>query len=125
MVYPKIAKIMSSLTESAVQVKKNPHSTKSSTRAVQQNCLTINWHLQLIAGAIRTTVNGQTVFTANKMMLGREILQPVDIMMGVCENRQPRVPSDYVEELEKTMSQVHTIARENPHNAQMYQKTDL
>ncbi|XP_062617287.1 uncharacterized protein LOC134278991 [Saccostrea cucullata] len=79
-------------------------------------------HLQLIAGAIRATVNRQTGFTANKMMLGREILLPVDIMMGVGENQQPRVPSDYVEELEEVMSQVHTIARENLHGAQMRQK---
>lgn len=51
------------------------------------------------------------------MMLGQEIIRPVDIMMGVAENQQPQVLSDYVEELE-----VHPIARENLHNAQMRQK---
>lgn len=55
-------------------------------------------------------------------MIGREIIQPVDIMMGVAENKQPQVPSDYVEEPEEVMSQVHAIARENLHNAQMRQK---
>lgn len=78
--------------------------------------------MQLIAGAIRSTVNRQTGFTANKMMLGQEIIQPVDIMMGVAENQQPQAPSNYVEELEEVMSQVHAIARENLHNAQMRQK---
>lgn len=48
-------------------------------------------------------------------MLGREIIQPVDIMMGVAENHQPKAPSDYVEELEEVMCQVHAIARENLH----------
>lgn len=79
-------------------------------------------HLQLIVGAIRATVNRQTGFTANKMMLGREIIQPVDIVIGVAENQQPQVPSDFVDELEEVMTQVHAIARENLHNAQMRQK---
>jgi hypothetical protein len=78
-------------------------------------------HLQLTAVAIRATVNRQTGFTANKMLPGRENLQPVDIIMGMGEKLQPRVPSDYVEELEEVMSQVHDIARENLHDAQMRQ----
>lgn len=82
-------------------------------------------HLQLIAGAIRATMNRQTCFTANKMMLGREIMQPVEIMMGVAENQPPQVPSDYVEELGEILYQVHAIARENLHNAQMQKKTRL
>ena len=44
-----------------------------------------------------TTVIRQTGFTAYKMMLGREILQPVDIMKGVGEHQDPQDPSDYVE----------------------------
>jgi hypothetical protein len=48
------------------------------------------------------------------MMLELEILQPVDIMIGMGENQQPRVPYDYVEELEEVMSQVHEIARKKP-----------
>ena len=79
-------------------------------------------HLQLIAGAIRATVNRQTGFTANKMMLGREIIQPVDIMMGVGEHQDPQDPCDYVEELEDVLRKVHVIARENLHEAQMRQK---
>lgn len=43
-------------------------------------------------------------------------------MMGVAENQQPQVLSEYVHELEEVMSQVHAIARENLHNAQMRQK---
>ena len=42
-------------------------------------------------------------------MQGREILQPVDIMMGVGD------PCDYVEELEDVLRKVHIIARENLH----------
>ena len=79
-------------------------------------------HLQLIAGAIRATVNRQTGFTANKMMFGREILQPVDVMLGVVDMQESKVPADYVEELEEVLHQIHTIARENLHNAQARQK---
>jgi hypothetical protein len=35
------------------------------------------------------------------MTVGREILQPVDTMMGMGEDQQRRVPSDYVEEVEE------------------------
>ena len=79
-------------------------------------------HLQLIDGTIRATVDRQTGFAANKMMLGRKILQPVDIMMGVSEHQVPRDPCDYVEELESVLRKVHVIARENLHEAQNRQK---
>ena len=72
-------------------------------------------HIQLIAGAIRATVNRQTGFTANKMMLGREILQPIDVMLGVGDIQESKVPADHVEELEEVLHQAHTIARENLH----------
>ena len=56
------------------------------------------------------------------MMLGREIIQPVDIMMGVGEHQDPQDPCDYVEELEDVLRKVHVIAKENLHEAQMRQK---
>lgn len=78
--------------------------------------------LQLITGATRAVVNRHTGFTVNKMMFWQEIIQYVCIKMGFAENQRPHVPSDYVEELEEVMCQVHAIARENLHNAQMRQK---
>ncbi|XP_056017317.1 uncharacterized protein LOC130053777 [Ostrea edulis] len=102
------------------QIERYNRTILQSIRCYLKNvCLQRQWdrHLQLIDDAIRATVNRQTGFTANKMMLGREILQPVDIMMGVGEKQETKVPADYVEELEEVLSQVLTIARENLQSA--------
>ena len=52
-------------------------------------------------------------------MLGREILQPVDIMKGVGEHQDPQDPSDYVELLDNALQKVQIIARENLHGEQV------
>ena len=36
----------------------------------------------IAVGAIRTTVNRRTGFTKNWMMLGREVMMPLDLMLG-------------------------------------------
>ena len=50
-----------------------------------------DWDIYLpqIAGAIRSTVNRQTGFTPNFLMLGREIVQPIDIMFGTASMNEP------------------------------------
>ena len=42
-------------------------------------------YLQQIAGSIRSIVNRQTGFTANYIMLNREVSQPLDLALGVPE----------------------------------------
>ena len=37
-------------------------------------------HLQQIAGALRASVNMHTGFTVNRLMLGREVNVPTDLM---------------------------------------------
>ena len=39
-------------------------------------------HLATVGMAIRSTVNRQTGFTPNFLMLGREVLQPIDLMLN-------------------------------------------
>ena len=36
----------------------------------------------IAVGAIRATVNRSTGFTPNRMMLGREVMMPLDLMLG-------------------------------------------
>ena len=36
----------------------------------------------IAVGVIRTTVNRSTGFTPNRMMLGREVMMPLDLMLG-------------------------------------------
>ncbi|XP_062602775.1 uncharacterized protein LOC134264500 [Saccostrea cucullata] len=77
-------------------------------------------HLQQIAGAIRATVNRQTGFTPNRMMLGREVSQPLDIMLG--RKIPGQNPAGYVENLEEALSVCHQAARDNLGEAQLRQK---
>ena len=36
----------------------------------------------IAVGAIRATVSKRTCFTPNRMMLGREVMMPLDLMLG-------------------------------------------
>ena len=38
-------------------------------------------YIPLVAGAIRSTVNRSTGYTPNYLMMGREVMQPLDLMM--------------------------------------------
>ena len=76
--------------------------------------------LQQIAGAIRATVNRQTGFTSNRMMLGREVAKPVDIMLG--RNTTGLKPAEYVTKLEETLSACNQTERDSLQEAQLRQK---
>ena len=82
-------------------------------------------HLQQLTGAINSTVNRQTGFTRNKMMLGREVSLPVEIMLGTAELTIESIePPDYVKKLEEVLHQTHEIARCNLQSTQLRQKRD-
>jgi len=80
-------------------------------------------HLQQLAGAIRATENRQTGYTANFMMLGREVSHPLDIMLGTTSSLH-KEPSEYIHTLQDTLQKTHQIARENLQSAQRRQKRD-
>ena len=79
-----------------------------------------NWdeHLQQLAGAIRSTVNRNTGFTPNLMMLGREITLPIDLMIGTIETSNLS-SSEYVVRLKNILQQVHQLARDNLLSSQL------
>ena len=79
-------------------------------------------HLQQLAGAIRSTVNRNTGFTPNLMMLGREVILPVNLMIGIVNENSDQNPAEYVTRLRSILSKVHTMARENLVSAQVRQK---
>jgi len=75
-----------------------------------------DWDLVIpqIASAIRSTVNRSTGYTPNKLMLGREVFKPVDLVFGLNQQySKSSTVSDYVAELEERMRFSHQIAREN------------
>jgi len=73
--------------------------------------------------AIRASKSAQTGFTPNLMMLGREVFQPLDLILGTpklsCEKRKV---SQYIKELMETLNIAHDIARENLKTTQERQK---
>ena len=73
-----------------------------------------NWdlHLPQIAGALRAAVNRNTGFTANKLMLGREINTPAKLMFPVVGGKPSGTVEDYVENLEREISHAHEVARD-------------
>ena len=69
-------------------------------------------HLQQIAGALRASVNRQTGFTANKLMLGREVNTPAYLMLPQVSERKDDVEG-FVAELVESIQKAHEVARSN------------
>ena len=72
-----------------------------------------NWDefLPLIASAIRSAVNRQTGFTPNKMMLGRELNTPAEIMFPI-NNQEPTTTEQHAIRLQNALQEAHQIARD-------------
>lgn len=82
-------------------------------------------HLQQLAGAIRSTENRQTGYTPNFLLFGREVSQPLDLLLGGKKyNEEDQVVAEYVIRLQNTLSSVHMLSRENLKMAQRRQKRD-
>ena len=71
-----------------------------------------NWdvHLQQIAGAMRASVNRQTGFTANKLMLGREVNTLAYLMFPQLSERKGSMEG-YVADLVSSIQKAHKITR--------------
>ena len=80
-------------------------------------------YLQQLAGALRCSVNRHTGCTPNKMMLGREINQPADLMFRTPENTV-ETEEEFVTELQEAMVSAHETARKTLQTAQMRMKRD-
>lgn len=83
-------------------------------------------YLPQLCGAIRATVNRNTGFTANRMMLGREVHKPADIAFGVAEaNNTERTGSEYVRHLSHVFHEVQAIAQTCLKRGQEHQKETM
>ena len=81
-------------------------------------------YLPLVAGAIRSSVNRSTGFTPNYLMLGREVMRPLDLMLpkmigDVCSRE-----ANFVTKYQTAFQRAHEIARQNLKAAQFRQKRD-
>ena len=79
--------------------------------------------LQLLAGAIRAMKNCSTGFSANMLMLGSEVSQPVDILFGAALRMDDDVdPADYVKQLCQKLREIHSLATQKMRGQMQYQK---
>ena len=64
-----------------------------------------DWDLYLatVGMAIRSTVNRQTGFTPTFLMLGREVLQPIDLMLNPGGEEERRTPGAYAARHQEAM----------------------
>lgn len=65
-----------------------------------------NWdeHLPQLVGAINSSVNRNTSFTPNKLMLGREVTLPADLVFRPLNTDENKGIDDYVTRLQKIYS---------------------
>ena len=82
-------------------------------------------YLPQIAGALRSTVNSATGFTPNRLMLGREVHQPADLLYPVPKPRDAtELVEDYQARLRKALNSAHEVARSNLKGKQKRMKKD-
>ena len=71
-----------------------------------------DWDLYapLCASAIRSSVNKQTGFTPNRLMLGREVITPAELVVPGKMSRASS-PSEYLDSLVSSFQEAHEAAR--------------
>ena len=80
--------------------------------------------LAQIAGAIRSTINRSTGFTPNKLMLGRELNQPADLIFPLPSSVRGETNEEYVVELTQALKVAHEAARKTLRATQKRLKKD-
>ncbi|KAL5011242.1 hypothetical protein ScPMuIL_011676 [Solemya velum] len=70
-----------------------------------------NPNYTLPPGAYRSTPHTSTGLTPNRLMLGKEIRLPQDIIFGLAEAKNTS-PIEYLKELQSSLQESHTMARE-------------
>ena len=75
--------------------------------------------------SLHSMVHRQTGLTPNRMMLGREVLQPLDLILGTLDRERLKTPSsEWVQQLAETLDKVHQFVRKNLRTTQARQKRD-
>ena len=69
-------------------------------------------HLPLLTAAYRSTVHPATRFTQNFLMLGREVISPVDLAFSAAVTSMSSLP-EYVEDLQSRLFNCYHLARKH------------
>lgn len=80
-------------------------------------------YLPALGMSMRATINRDTGYTANMMVLGREVSMPSDVVFGLTAvNKEDQEPPEYVSKLLETLRETHERAREELRATQVRQK---
>ena len=88
---------------------------------------TENWDqdLPLITMTLHAMVNRNTGFTANQIMLGREVIQPASLVMGPIRSElQVSIPGEWVKSLTSRLERIHNDVRQKLKANLLNQKRD-
>ena len=83
------------------------------------------WDLYLpqISAAMRSSINRSTGFTPNRLMLGREVVTPLELVhTGGLPHQEERGADDYVAGLQQGMRRAHDLARDILRTGQKHMK---
>ena len=82
-------------------------------------------NLALLTAAYRCCAHPSTGFSPNKLMLSREVNLPIDLVLGLPpKSVDDNTPNEYVQELQKTMSEVFQLSRQHLQGSGQRQKRD-
>ena len=81
-------------------------------------------HLATVDMVIRSTDNRQIGFTPNFLMLGREVLQHIDLMLNPGGEEERITPGRYAARHQEAMRTAHREARQKLQQSQRRQKRD-
>jgi transposase InsO family protein len=96
---------------------------KMITAYVSQNQGDWDEHLPLLTSAYRSSEQQTTQFTPNQLMLGREVMLPIQVLLGVPDpGGEPPWYYDYVADLQERMNKAFSLVREHFKAAQRTQK---
>ncbi len=75
--------------------------------------------------ALHSMVQKSTGYTPNELMLGRNVIQPLDLLMGTVDvEHYQRNAGEWFSRLTENLNKVHRFAREKLKSAQLRQKRD-
>ena len=83
------------------------------SKFVQESQKDWDLYLPLLMLAYRSSVHESTGFTPNEMMLGREVLLPVDLLIGRLEPAEDNSETEYAARLSEQIELVHHFARQH------------
>ena len=68
-------------------------------------------HIPILLMAYRSAIHDTTGCSPARMMLGRELKLPIDLLFGRPDGEPDQTATDYVRELQARLERVHDFAR--------------